>query len=137
MTTLDVCIKLYEWFEGNDCFDCEKHFKKIFLISEEEEADRGLLRVALKKLESQGVISGIEVKEKSLYFLNKPLDSVDQSVEIDRSTALKIAKVINKFCEDIDDHKDVADPSKIRTKDILHLALIIEAWQKGEINKVD
>lgn len=137
MTTLDVCIKLYEWFEDNEYFDCKKHFKKIFLISEEEDVDEGLLKVALKKLESQGVISGAEIKGKSLYFLNKPLDSIEQNIEIDCNTAIKIAKVINKFCDDINDHKDVADPSAIRKKDILHLALILEAWQKDQGNKVD
>jgi hypothetical protein len=137
MTILSVCIKLYQWFEENDYFDVDENFKKIFLISEKEDVDKGLLIASLKMLEAQGVISGSEVNGKSLFFLNKPLDSVEQSVTIDATTAVKIAKVLNEFCDDINDFKDVADPTDIKKKDILHLALILEAWQDGKMNKVD
>jgi hypothetical protein len=45
---------------------------------------------------------------------------------------MKVASVLNSFCDEISDHKDVADPSKILQKDIFHLALILEAWQQGK-----
>jgi hypothetical protein len=137
MTTLEVSLKLYEWFESNDSFDLDKNFKNIFLISENEELDKATLIAGLKKLESQGVITGVRINEKSLFILSRPVDSIDQQVNIDYPTAVKVAKVINNFCESIEDYKDVADPAEIKTKDILHLALILEAWQKNKTDNVD
>jgi len=137
MTTLEVSLKLYEWFETNDSFDLDKNFKNIFLISEDEELDKATLIAGLKKLESQGVITGVRINEKTLFILSRPIESIDQKVNIDYPTAVKVARVINNFCDDIDDHKDVADPAEIRTKDILHLALILEAWQKNKTDDVD
>jgi Fe2+ or Zn2+ uptake regulation protein len=137
MTTLDVCIKLYEWFEENDHFDVGKNFKNIFLISEDEDLDKATLTAALKKLESQNVITRANVNGKSFYILNRKLASIDQEVTINCSTAIKVAKVINEFCDSINDHKDVSDPSEIKGKDILHLALILEAWQQNKIKSID
>ena len=137
MTILEVSLKLYEWFEDNDSFDLDKNFKNIFLISEDVDLDKATLIGSLKKLESQGVISGTRINEKTLFVLTKPLASIDQQVSIDYSTAIKVATVINNFCDEINDHKDVADPAEIRTKDILHLALILEAWQKNKTNNID
>ena len=137
MTILDVCIKLYEWFEENDHFDVDKNFKNIFLISEDEDLDKAVLTASLENLESQNVITGANVNGKSFYILNRKLASIDQEININCSTAVKVAKVVNEFCDDIDDHKDLVDPSNIRSKDILHMALILEAWQKNKINKID
>jgi hypothetical protein len=137
MTILEVGVKLYEWFESNDSFDVDKNFKNIFLISEDEDLDKALLNASLRKIESQNVISGSHVNGRSFYLLNRPIDSMDQSVNVDYPTAIKIATVINNFCDDIDDHKDVVDPAEIKSKDILYLALILEAWQKNKPHKVD
>mgnify|MGYP003629031113 FL=1 len=132
MTVLDTCISLYEWFENNDSIDTDRDFKSIFLISEDEDIDKALLIGALRKLEEQGVITGVNVGGRTLYVLNRSLDSIEQSVTIDAPTAMKVASVLNSFCDEISDHKDVADPSKILQKDIFHLALILEAWQQGK-----
>ena len=132
MTVVDTCISLYEWFENNDSIDTDRDFKSIFLISEDEDIDKALLIGALRKLEEQGVITGVNVGGRTLYVLNRSLDSIEQSVTIDAPTAMKVASVLNSFCDEISDHKDVADPSKILQKDIFHLALILEAWQQGK-----
>ena len=73
-------------------------------------------------------------KEGGIYLdidsvINKNLDSLEQNIKVDQETAIKVSKVINRFCDDINDHKDISDPTSIRPKDILHLALILEAWQ--------
>ena len=137
MTVLDTCVSLYRWFEKNDSLDTARDFKSIFLISEDEDADRALLLVALQKLEEQSVISRANMGDKILYVLNRKLDGVEQDVTIDAATATKVASVINDFCDDISDHKDIADPSKILQKDIFHLALILEAWQQEKKKIVD
>jgi predicted nucleic acid-binding protein len=137
MTVLDTCVALYRWFEKNDSLDAAKDFKSIFLISEDEDADRALLLVALQKLEEQSVISHVNIGDKILYVLNRKLDALEQDVTISATTATKVASVINDFCDDIDDHKDIADPSKILQKDIFHLALILEAWQQEKKKTVD
>ncbi len=137
MTVLDTCVSLYKWFENRHSFDTDKDFKSIFLISENEEVDKALLLIALQKLEEQKVISSVDIGDKILYVLNRSLDAVEQEVKIDAATATKVASVINGFCDQIDDHKDVADPSKILQKDIFHLALILEAWQEEKKNIID
>ncbi len=117
--------------------DVRKDFKRIFLISEDEDTDKALLLGALRKLEERHVITGIDVGDKTLYVLNRSLDSLEQSVTIDAPTAIKVASVLNSFCDEIDDHKDIADPSRILQKDIFHLALILETWQQGKDKGVD
>tara|TARA_R100001377_G_C3102356_1_gene79629 strand:- start:135 stop:548 length:414 start_codon:yes stop_codon:yes gene_type:complete len=137
MTVLDTCVLLYKWFESNNSMDVRKDFKRIFLISEDEDTDKALLLGALRKLEERHVITGIDVGDKTLYVLNRSLDSLEQSVTIDAPTAIKVASVLNSFCDEIDDHKDIADPSRILQKDIFHLALILETWQQGKDKGVD
>lgn len=134
MTVLDISIKLLEWFQTNDLFNTEKDFKKIILISENESQDKALLKAGLIHLEKKEIITYVKTEEEDLYFLNKNLDSLEQDIKIDQETAVKVSKVINRFCDDISDHKDISDPTSIRPKDILHLALILEAWQNEKNN---
>ena len=129
MTVLDISIKLLEWFQANDLFNVERDFKKIILISENESQDKALLKAGLIHLEKKEIITHVITNEEDLYFLNKNLDSLEQNIKVDQETAIKVSKVINRFCDDINDHKDISDPTSIRPKDILHLALILEAWQ--------
>ena len=129
MTVLDISIKLLEWFQSNDLFNVERDFKKIILISENESQDKALLKAGLIHLEKKEIITHVITNEEDLYFLNKNLDSLEQNIKVDQETAIKVSKVINRFCDDINDHKDISDPTSIRPKDILHLALILEAWQ--------
>ena len=129
MTILEACVKAYKWFEKNDYFELEKDFKKVVLITESEEEDKACLLCALNKLVEQKAISKGYMHGKDIYILNKPLDSLEQDVTIDAETALKVSEVINKFCDEIKDHKDVSDPSKITNKDIFNLSLILESYQ--------
>ena len=129
MTVLDACIQAYRWFEKNDYFDLERDFKNVILISESEEEDKACLLCALDKLVEQKAISKGWVDGRDIYILNKPLDSVEQEIKIDTETALKVSQVINKFCDDVKDHKDVCDPSAITNKDVFNLALILESYQ--------
>jgi hypothetical protein len=130
MTVLEICVELLKWFQENDSFSLEKDFKKVILISEDEYAEKAVLLAGLKKLEKQELITGVTLRGENIYILNKKIDSYDQDITIDQSTALKVASVINSFCDSIKDYKDVADPASITQQDILHLALILESWQK-------
>tara|TARA_R110000824_G_scaffold88360_16_gene217309 strand:- start:1110 stop:1529 length:420 start_codon:yes stop_codon:yes gene_type:complete len=130
MTVLDITIELLKWFQTNDVINVERDFKNIILISENEGEDKALVLAGLKHLERRELVTSIEWESSDLYFLNKNLDSLEQDIKIEQETATKISQVINHFCDAIEDHKDVVDPTCIRQKDILHLALILEAWQK-------
>ena len=134
MTVLDISVELLKWFQTNDVIDAEKDLKKIILISENETQDKALLLAGLIHLESKEIITNIKIQDSDLYFLNKNLDSLDQNINIDQETATKVSQVINRFCDSIEDHKDVSDPTDIKQKDILHLALILEAWQNNKNN---
>tara|TARA_R100000008_G_scaffold58206_1_gene36121 strand:- start:1129 stop:1548 length:420 start_codon:yes stop_codon:yes gene_type:complete len=139
MTVLDTCVELYKWFQNHDSLSVKKNFKDIFLISEDETTDKAKLIAGLKKLQEQKIITEVIVGGENIFILNQKLESLNQDITIDRNTALKIAQVINNFCDNIDDHVDVADPSNIRPKDILHITLILEAMQKDGITpkKID
>ncbi len=134
MTVLDISVELLKWFQTNDVIDAEKDLKKIILISENETQDKALLLAGLIHLERKEIITNIKIQDSDLYFLNKNLDSLDQNINIDQETATKVSQVINRFCDSIEDHKDVSDPTDIKQKDILHLALILEAWQNNKNN---
>lgn len=129
MTILDACVEAYKWFEKNDYFEIERDFKKVILITESEEEDKACLLCALDKLVEQKAVSKGWVDGRGIYILNKSLESVEQEIKIDTETALKVSEVINRFCDEIKDHKDVCDPSKITNKDVFNIALILESYQ--------
>ena len=134
MTVLDICVELLKWFLHNDHFCLDEHFKKVILISENESYEKALVIAGLQRLEKQEIISSVTYGGKNIYILNKKLDAMEQDVTIDQETALKVSGVLNKFCDDIKDHKDVCDPTSLKQKDILHLALILESWQQQNID---
>tara|TARA_R100000008_G_C3495073_1_gene120707 strand:+ start:280 stop:684 length:405 start_codon:yes stop_codon:yes gene_type:complete len=130
MTVLDACVEIFKWFQKNHSFEVEKDFKKIFLISENQEVDKATLLAALDSVEKQKIITKVELDGSPIYVLNRPLASLEQDVKIDYETATKVSEVINKFCHTIDDHKDVSDPLLITQKDIFNLAILVEALQE-------
>ena len=132
MTVLDMCVEVLKWFQNNDCFDLHKDFNKIILISENPKNEKALLLASLQRLEKQEMVTSVDFEGSTLYFLNKNLQAFDQEITVDQETATKVSSVINKFCDTIDDHKDVSDPASIKSKDILHLALILETLQERQ-----
>lgn len=138
MTTLEASIKLFEWFKDNDYYVYPSDNQKLLVISEND-LDHLPIKKALSNFSAQEMLS-CEVDElgKFVYFLNRKMDQVEQSLEIDGHLSSAIANKINWFCNDVvKDTTDICDPSSLTKKDIWNLVHIIELMKKELDKAVD
>jgi len=122
-------MKLYEWFGSKDSFIMEKDFKKIILVSEEQERDRASLLCALDSLEKYEVIQSSVLnpgaaEEQKVWTLSRPLESMSQNLELTYDLAGMVATVINDFGTAIGRKDGVCDPSQINADNIRDLVFI-------------
>ena len=126
MTISEGCSKLFAWFAANEKFEMDKDYQSLVLIAEDEECERGTIRVSLKKLEEINIISKIPIEKRDLWVLEKPLSSYEQTVSVDGNMAEQISKIINTTCTAIGDYQDVCTPLDITSKDINNLIFICQ-----------
>ncbi len=126
MTILEASGYLYKWFQENDSFSIDKDFKKIIMITEEPNRDRVAFELALNQLDEMGMIKGEFSGQDHLKYwvLNKSFLSYEQNLSISPDLALTISDIINKFCENTNNTKDLCDPANLEQKDIENLIYI-------------
>ena len=126
MTTIEASIKLFDWFHNSDYFNYPKDCQKLLGVFEND-YDLLPIKTALSNLKDSKMISGEEDKFGNfIYFLNKKLNQVEQTVELNYSVALDVAKAINWFCTEVaKDESAMCDPSSITQKDVYNLTYII------------
>jgi len=125
MTTIEASIKLFDWFSSSDYFNYPKDCQKLLGVFEND-YDFLPIKTALSNLQESKIISSELDKGNTIYFLNKKLNQVEQTVELNYSVALDVANTINWFCNEIaKDESAVCDPSSITQKDIYNLTYII------------
>lgn len=125
MTTIEASIKLFDWFSQSDYFNYPKDCQKLLGVYEND-YDFLPIKTALSNLQDSKIISSEPDKGNLIYFLNKKLNQVEQTVELNYSVALDVANTINWFCTEIaKDESAVCDPSSISQKDIYNLTYII------------
>ena len=61
------------------------------------------------------------------YTLNKPIDSYEQTLEIDLPTATLIADTLNDLSCRLDGFAENADPTELKVRDLRNLAGIVGA----------
>jgi len=125
MNILESSLKLYEWFNLNDSFCLEEDFIKLMVVSDDEDRDKASLLCALSNLEKYEVIQGQETKNKKIWIVERPLESMPQKIDIDYSLALSIAHVINEAAEKYRVKESVCDAGNITAdnlKDLIVLA---------------
>jgi hypothetical protein len=132
MTILEASAKLYQWFSKNDCVRFSHssppkpdNFKEIVVLTDDEQADRAALLLALQGFERGEVVKSHTVGQNTFWVLIKPFAAYDQTINIDPNLAVEISKVINEFCDRIKDKTDYCDPSRVMSADIRSLVLII------------
>jgi len=125
MTTIEASIKLFDWFSSSDYFNYPHDCQKLLGVFEND-YDFLPIKTALSNLQESKIISSELDKGNTIYFLNKKLNQVEQTVELNYSVALDVANTINWFCNEIvKDESAVCDPSSITQKDIYNLTYII------------
>lgn len=125
MTTIEASIKLFDWFSSSDYFNYPKDCQKLLGVFEND-YDFLPIKTALSNLKESSIISSELDKGDTVYFLNKKLNQVDQTVELNYSVALDVAKVINWFCTEVaKDESAICNPSSITQKDVYNLTYII------------
>ena len=51
MTISEACSKLFGWFAENERFDLSKDYKSLLIISDDEEVEKEVVKIALDKME--------------------------------------------------------------------------------------
>ena len=125
MTVSECSNLLLEWYKNkeNRIFTLEKSIEIIKIAEEPEERD-ALLKASLEYLSELNIVHKTTIREKDFWVLKKRVECYTQTVEINETLAIAIAKEINLFCELIDDYSDVCTAGNIEGKDIKNLLLI-------------
>ena len=125
MTVIEATMKLIDWFQKNHSFSLNKNFKEIVFISEDEDADLAAVLCGLKKLEKLNMLSQERINGNDIFVLEKPMESVDQTITITAPVSKRIAEIINKVVEDEDAKEDFCDFTNLKERDIKNLIFII------------
>ena len=106
MTILDAFLKLNEFFNENQVLNLRRDFKKIVLVTDNENDDKAAVLCALSEMEKSGIVKSSIVDNESHWVLFKPLEAFSQDLEINYLLAAGIASVINKVCENLKNDSD-------------------------------
>ena len=131
MTIIEASGVLFDWFRGNDAFCPEEDFGKLNFgetkVSDDMKREMAAIQASLAEMCTHEVLSFSTIAEKNFYILKKPLDSYDQTLEVDYHTANLVSQTLNKLCGRLDGFAENADPMELKVKDIRNLAGIVGA----------
>ncbi len=116
---------LFDYFKNHDTFNLNDDFNKIVIVTETPEMDKGIVLLALKEYQSQGLLSSLYSKETSCwaFVLNRPLEQYSQTVQLNYNTIKELTNFINEYCGE-DDKDSLVDSFNITEKDIQTLIVI-------------
>lgn len=134
MTVQTAKIQLFKYFSSHETFDLNKDFSLISFISDDPEIDKGIIKLALKEFEEQKLASKLDINEKNIWVLNKPLNSFVQNIEIDAMTAQAVSEVINCYCKDNNDTINISDPLQITDREIKNILVLLDLAKNGGHN---
>ena len=140
MTVFEAYGKLWEFFKEEDSFVMEEDFRKIILISDSPNRDKGAIQAALDEWAKSDFIARQEQtvwnselkgsETKVMFILKKPLDSNEQSLKVTAQLASYMSREINNFCEIIEDKTDWSDPADLQSKDLLNIMHILNFYKE-------
>ena len=132
MTILEASIKLIEWFRTNESFELSSDFIKIIPITITKREDLAALKCALKNLTEANLVGKETVDNIEYHILNKPLESIEQTINVSFPVALEISKTINSFCERMKIQEDICDYKNIREKDLKNMVYLLNNFLKHQ-----
>lgn len=133
MTVLQAIEKLTKWFESHNSFNFKEDYLNLILIEENALAARAGILCGLNELEKTNFLSSAEIDikcegkkiisiEKQKYWvLRQPLNQLNQTLILNGVTCNLIATVINEYCKQIKDEKNLCNPLNITNNDINNL----------------
>ena len=137
MTISEACSKLFGWFAENERFDLSKDYKSLLIVSEDEDIEKEIVKIALAKMEEIKILIKINIARRDVWVLDKPLNSFEQNVSISGSMAAQISEVINRTCHAIDNYDDVCNPLDVNEKDINNLIFFCQKIYEHDVEKND
>jgi hypothetical protein len=124
MTVLDASGLLFEWFRNNDSFEMSKDFIGLIMVSDTPEQDEAAILLALDKLKESHVLEAVSVGEVKYWVLSKSFEAYEQTVSVSPVLATSIARVVNDYCEFLDDPSEKVDPTNIQEKDLQNMLFV-------------
>ena len=137
MTISEACSKLFGWFAENERFDLSKDYKSLLIVSDDEEVEKEIVKIALTKMEEIKILVRITPARRNVWVLDKPLNSFEQNVSISGNMATEISEIINRTCHAIDNYDDVCNPLDINEKDVNNLIFICQKIYEHDVEKND
>jgi hypothetical protein len=121
----EVKRKLFDYFTKNDVIHIEKHFKDVFILSEDADLEKALIEEALKEFQDKDLVIRVKGHGVDAWVLKRPLSEYSQTIELNFNVINAIAQTINGFCDELNIQDGKIDPLNIRERDIENLVLII------------
>lgn len=144
MTIIEANNLLIDFFCLNDTFELDRDFKKVVLITENEEQDKAILATALGTLEAEGIVMkaslpSLSTKKlnKTFWVLVKPFNTISQTVQISATTGSNLAKILNAALQGSASDAELCNSCKVTERDINNLLLLCLTYSKEimELNK--
>ena len=131
MTLNDASDKLLEYFLTNDTFDMEADFKKIVLLTEDENLDKAIVVGALELLEKNTLLTRVSKidelgDKKEVFLLVKDLRTLTQTVVLPGHLCEEIAAILNQFSQVFEDESLSCKPLAIEPFNIQKLVDLVE-----------
>jgi len=136
MTVFDASVMLFGWFSENDSFSIDM-VDRLVGKPEASKSDVSAIQCGLERLQKMGMISESTVDLDRVWVLEKSFKTQEQQVKISAETCNTIARVVNAFCEVINNEADKCDPLEISEADIQNLLFLTNqliAEKGGEEN---
>ncbi|MAF23993.1 hypothetical protein CL634_00185 [bacterium] len=115
----------------------EDNFQALVLVTIEKDNDRAAVLCALESLEKYEIIKCAEVeveeeaKNKKIWTLLRPLESMPQNLELPQDLAGMMATVINEFSTAIGRRDSYCDPTQITQENVRDLIFITNFYLNG------
>lgn len=144
MTIIEANNLLIDFFCENDAFELDRDFKKVILITENEEQDKAILAAALATLEAENIVIKASTPSLSTEKLNKifwvlvrPFNTISQTLQISAATGNNLSKILNAALQGASSDSELCNPCKVTERDINNLLLLCLTYSKeiGELNK--
>jgi len=125
MTVQDACVRAVEFFRQHDSFSTDENLESVLREDETPKRSKQVFELALQRLEKREVV--IRENGGNTWFLITPLDALPQNIVVSGETAAKIAEIVNRACQVLDDKASSADPLSITEADILTVCSIVDS----------
>jgi hypothetical protein len=119
MTIHEAGGHLYQWFSDNDCYNPNKDYNNLVLISETQQEDQAAIECALESFEEAAIVKKKEIEGDVYWVLQKNFALLEQSIAVSAQTASIIHSHVQMYIDTagLNDEYE-CDPLNISEKDV-------------------